>query len=270
MIKRLLVGILFIVGFAVLGFFLGGHALNALYGGVNIEWQPLSLPSGHQPERFASREGPYVVVETNEGIQFAQLLRAGDPFPWERMGAEALPGDPFYTHASATCEPHPLEITGRWMQAPPGTIKAYQLCNYMRHAEYTGEFHYVILQDGSLWRWVFINPGMAGLGLFVYYVGRGLLGGAAFGLATFLGLLVLLRAMRRADIPDVEPAYRTTYRVRASGVRDKTAAARASQRSHVSNLRFVNLLNLILVLIVLLIVLWLTLGPLLEIAFKGL
>ncbi|NIS80742.1 MAG: hypothetical protein GTO14_11160 [Anaerolineales bacterium] len=266
MIKRILAGLLFVGGFAVVGFFFGGHTLNAVHGGINIEWQSVSLPAGHQPEHFSTGEGPYLYVNTDEGIRFAQLLRAGDPYAWERVDSRPLPGDPLYTHARATCAQQAREITERWMREPPVKIREYMLCKYMRHAEYTGEFHYVILEDDSIWRWVLINPGKAGLGLFVYYVGVGLLGGAAFGLVAFIGMLVIIRVLRSGSVQSIPSEEPITYQASASGILHEPSPGAEPQTPRSKGYSTLEkILALIIYLMVLGLTLWLVFRPLLSV-----
>jgi hypothetical protein len=203
--KHILGGLAFIILSILLGLILASNAMQVATRGDQAEWQQVDLPRGYAPDHLVIGEGPYIYLMTKDGTTLAQLLRTDQIFPWEIVNDEPLEGDPLYQHASAECSLAAKEIQEAWMQKPPGVIQQQVICNYMRHAEYTGEIRYVLLDDKGLWRWAKTDLGMAGLGVFIYFTGRGIIGGGIFGLLAYIGFTLSIRTLRSGTVEETVP-----------------------------------------------------------------
>jgi hypothetical protein len=200
--KHVLAVLGFVILSGILGLILSAYAMDAATNGSQIEWENIDLPEGYSADHFEIGDGPYLYLRTQEDALLAQLLRTDHQFPWIIAGESPLEGDPLYQHARADCIIAPDEIDDPWIQKPPGLIREQLFCDYMRHAEYTGEIRYVILEDRGLWRWARTDLGMAGLGVFVYFIGRGIIGGAIFGILTYIAIILAYRTIRKSIVQE--------------------------------------------------------------------
>jgi hypothetical protein len=200
--KHVLAVIGFVILSGVLGLILSAYAMEAATNESQIEWEHVDLPEGYSADHFEIGDGPYLYLMTKEAVLLAQLLRTDQQFHWIIVGESPFEGDPLNQHARADCIIAPNEIDDPWIQKPPGLIREQLLCGYMRHAEYTGEIRYVLLEDHGLWRWAKTDLGMAGLGVFIYFTGRGIIGGAIFGVLTYIAITLAYRTLRKGIVQE--------------------------------------------------------------------
>jgi hypothetical protein len=267
MIRRIVGAVIFIFLGALGGIVLGAEAMDAAYGGVNVRWQDVSLPDGHIPAFFTTGEGPYALVMTTGGDIFAHLINPDKLYVWQLVDDSPLAGDPFYTNATAECKHIEPAITERWMQDPPGVIREQISCHYMRHAEYTAEIRYVLQEDQSIWRWRKVDPGLAGLGIFVYYSGRGILGGGALGLLAYIFLLTAIRVMRKDVVEDLPTGEVLVFTINTDGS-PQEAPRQEREKGFLDRLSSMEkILILVVMLMVFGLVFWLIFSPFLSLIF---
>jgi hypothetical protein len=238
--------------------------MDASYGGVNVEWQDVSLPDGIVPDFFTQGEGPYAFVMTTNGDIFAHLINPNKLYVWQLVDDSPLAGDPFYTNATSECKTIEPAITERWMQDPPGVIREQLSCDYMRHAEYKAEVRYVLQEDGSIWRWRMMDPGMAGLGIFIYFSGRGILGGGAIGLLVYIFLLISIRILRK-DVVEELPAGEVLVYTIDTGGSPQEAPRQERKKGLLEGLsRIEKMLLIVIMLMILSLAFWLVFSTFLD------
>jgi hypothetical protein len=144
-----------VLTFACIGLFAGYCVGQHQSHGGSVRWENDPLPDGARA--FALHPGPFteVIAETDGGLSYVQMCTL-TPEKWRRA-PEMVSAD----QSTGLCGRH-SDLSDLNIQAPPGPAKDQLDCQIS--LEYTAvSCRYVILENGELWRWHFVGPGLQGV-----------------------------------------------------------------------------------------------------------
>jgi hypothetical protein len=193
-----------VVLFASIGGVLGLMRANDWLSGIHVPWKPVSIPSGVQPDHFIPGDEPWLYVATEEGTVFGHPVHHKEVIPWQEVGEDTLELGEIFEYTRVGCGEENQFLASREIPDPPGTIVDQVDCYYRGHPEVSGAYRYVILEDGSIWRWGAFQQGLEGLGIILYYGSIGLGLGALTGLILFGVILWLYRQRGKQPAASVE------------------------------------------------------------------
>ena len=169
--------IICVLTFACLGLLAGYVVGQYRNRGVGVRWKIDPLPDG--ANAVALYAGPFseIVAESEQGRFYAQMCTL-TPERW-RWVPDIIGDD----ESSRLCG-HRADLSELSVGQPPGPVTDQLDCQIT--LEYTDvSCRYVILENGELWRWHFVDPGLQGV---LEGFGSTLcltIGGGLLGLITF-------------------------------------------------------------------------------------
>ena len=157
---------LFVLALAVVGLLIGGLMGLGQVDRLPREqpWQPLGSPPAKVTGLLQIDRGELYVAAADD-----QIFKCC----WERS---ELPEFPSFPPSHFPCEVPQEKPT------PPGTIVDRLEVTYCG-ADYGLAYSYVLLDDGSVWKWAFTQDPLAGIGILLLYSLGGIGGGLLLGVA---------------------------------------------------------------------------------------
>jgi hypothetical protein len=175
-----------VLTFACIGLFAGYCAGQHQSHGGSVRWERIPLPDGARA--FALHPGPFteVIAQVDGGLSYVQMCTL-TPEKWRRAPEMVSDGE-----SVGLCGRN-SDLSGLSIGAPPGPVIDQLDCQI--GLEYTAvSCRYVILENGELWRWHFVGPGLQGeLEGFAKMVGY-TVGGASLGLVVYFAIVMLRKA----------------------------------------------------------------------------
>jgi hypothetical protein len=158
-------------------------------------WHRASLPEDQEAARFIDVDGPQVVVQSTEGEYYARPVYYRDDTGWQVKPEEELSAIPPDEGGYGGCVVGvPLSVPEELEESLPGEVAEHNSCGYSEHAEHNYRIHYILLEDGSIWRWdkeVSMASSIADLFLNVFSLIYPILYGAA-GFAAGFGVFFFI------------------------------------------------------------------------------
>jgi hypothetical protein len=149
-LQPILAILLIIIG-GYLGLERGFEAAHRAASGADRGWHNASLPNGIQADHFVIGDAPVIGIRARGAELYARFINPNIDSGWEKVHSlYSLESD---YEGYGGCSLRPEMIIPDSLGNPPGRITDRMECSFSRHAEHSYNIEYVILEDGSIYRW---------------------------------------------------------------------------------------------------------------------
>lgn len=153
---RILLVALGIIFWTYSGLRFGSEESESVRLGAEVPREAASLPKGFLADQFVIYYPSMIVVRTTQGELFARDLDPATTSGWEELEEETLSKG----EGRSPCRMGEDLLEDQYMPDPSGRITSMFDCEYYPHAEAYDLTSYILLEDGSVWRWWPVSRGM--------------------------------------------------------------------------------------------------------------
>ena len=133
----------------LVGLNIGWEKASREIRGESVQWAKVALPGGAKADHFVQGTGPAIFALTSDG---ALVSTSAPSFSYWYLVASIEEGSARGDLITGSCGNKDMSM-GSLITQPPGVVKEQVDCSYKIPPEAGGYARFVLLEDGTIWRW---------------------------------------------------------------------------------------------------------------------